>query len=51
MIAKHNNEVVVQESNKTAWMLGRGPDEIKENIYFDKSDFDKLMKKELAAPL
>ena len=39
----------MQESNKTAWMLGQ-PDEIKENIYFDKFDFDKLLKKELAAP-
>ena len=43
-------KLLCRNPTKRLGCLAGGPDEIKENIYFDKFDFDKLMKKELAAP-
>ena len=41
--------LITNPTRRLGCLVG-GPEEIKENIYFEKFDFDKLLKKELPAP-
>ncbi len=43
-------KLLCRNPTKRLGCLAGGPSEIKQNIYFEKFDFDKLLKKELKAP-